>query len=138
MHFGARTRPVEVLDLSKSGPEVVSFTLKNPMTGRNRQGVFADFTAKDFSAEAARLDLAGMFWERLPDFPRPRQSMQTLVQERQALAIGGFGFDEPPGPEARANRYFPALRSIIVGGEYPGSLASRLCHSSLPVSLSKA
>ncbi|MFT3926039.1 MAG: kelch repeat-containing protein [Myxococcales bacterium] len=125
MHFGARTRPVEILDLTKNGPEVVSFTLENPLGGRNRQGVFAegdslyvfggnrslnqhDFTPKDFAADAARLDLGGMFWERLPDFPRARQSMQTLVpesaQEGQALAIGGFGFDEPAvgGQEARA------------------------------------
>lgn len=121
MHFGARTRPVEILDLAQPGPEVVSFTLKNPMTGKNRQGAFAegdslyvfggnrslnqhDFTPDDFSAEAGRLDLAGMFWEKLPDFPRARQTMQTLVQEKRALAIGGFGFDEPmaPGQEARA------------------------------------
>ena len=121
MHFGARTRPVEILDLTQTGPSVVNFTLKNPLSGRNRQGVFAegdslyvfggnrslnqhDFTPQDFSADAGRLDLAGMFWERLPDFPRARQTMQTLVQEKRALAIGGFGFDEPivQGQEARA------------------------------------
>ncbi len=119
MHFGARTRPVETLDLTQSGPQVLRFTLKNPLSGRNRQGVFAagdslyvfggnrsleqhDFAPEDFSAEAARLDLAAMFWERLPNFPRARQTMQTLVREQDALAIGGFGYDEPPGPEARA------------------------------------
>jgi hypothetical protein len=121
MHFGARIRAVEVLDVTQPGPQLIQFTLPNPWHGRNRQGVFAegdslyvfggnrslnqhDFAPDDFVADAGRLDLAGLFWQRLPDFPRPRQSMQTLVIEAPApggkgqpnelgLALGGFGYD---------------------------------------------
>jgi N-acetylneuraminic acid mutarotase len=116
MHFGPRIRPVETLALNEQGPRVLTFTLENPLRGRNRQGVFVegdylyvfggnrslnqhDFAPDDFVADAGRLDLASMTWERLPDFPRPRQTMQTLVLDERALAVGGFGHD---GKDARA------------------------------------
>jgi hypothetical protein len=136
MHFGARTRAVEVLDVAQPGPQVVTFTFPNPLRGRNRQGVFAygdslyvfggnlslnqhDFGPNDFAADAGRLDLAGLFWERIPDFPRARQTMQTLIVQTRAgsatedpqlqgLAVGGFGYDAneiestKPAHEARA------------------------------------
>ncbi len=118
MHFGARIRPVETLDIAQRGARVLTFTLTNPLSGRNRQGVFAagdslyvfggnrslnqhDFSPADFSAEAGRLDLSGMFWERLRDFPHARQTMQTWVGDDHALALGGFGFDA--GFEAKAD-----------------------------------
>jgi N-acetylneuraminic acid mutarotase len=116
MHFGARIRAVETLDLASDAPTLLRFTLENPLRGRNRQGAFAasdslyvfggnrslaqhDFAPEDFVADAGRLDLAGLFWERLPDFPKPRQTVQTVVLDDVALAVGGFGHD---GEAARA------------------------------------
>ncbi len=110
MHFGSRIRPVETIDLTRQGPRVLTFTLKTPLSGRNRQGVFAagdslcafggnrslnqhDFTPADFADDAACLDLSGMFWEPIESFPYPRQTVQTLVFRDHALAVGGFGFD---------------------------------------------
>jgi hypothetical protein len=118
MHFGARIRAVEVLKLPQQAPEVLRFTLDTPLSGKNRQAAFVrgdslyvcggnrsleqhDFAPDDFAPDCARLDLAGLFWEALPDFPKPRQTMQTWVLDDRALFIGGFGHD---GDEARAQR----------------------------------
>lgn len=116
MHAGPRIRQVEEIDLARPSPRVLSFTLSSPLTGRNRQGVFVyadslyafggnqslgqhDFAPEDFARDAARLDLAALAWVPLAPFPVARQTVQTLVEDNGALALGGFGHD---GTDARA------------------------------------
>jgi N-acetylneuraminic acid mutarotase len=117
MHSGPRIREVERVDLTASGPRVVSFVTSNPLGGRNRQGAFVhgdslyvfggnrslnqhDFKPEDFSSDAGRFDLASLSWAPIARFPVPRQTVQTLTEGDKALAIGGFGHD---GNEARAH-----------------------------------
>lgn len=117
MHGGPRVREVEALDVKGQGPQVVSFVLSNPLTGRNRQGVFVDgdslyvfggnrsleqhdFKPDDFASDAARLDLASLSFSALPPLPKARQTLATLVEGDHALVLGGFGHD---GTAARAH-----------------------------------
>jgi N-acetylneuraminic acid mutarotase len=117
MHMGPRIRQVESLDVTQPGPSVLSFVLSNPLRGRNRQGVFVhdeslyvfggnrsleqhDFAPEDFVSEAARLDIAALTWAPMAPFPVGRQTVQTLVEGDQVLALGGFGHD---GTAARAH-----------------------------------
>ena len=117
MHAGPRIRQVEDIDLTRPGPRVLSFVLDNPVRGRNRQGVFLegdtlyvfggnrslaqhDFGPEDFVADAARLELAALSWSAMAKLPVARQTVQTLLEDGHALALGGFGHD---GKEARAH-----------------------------------
>ena len=117
MHSGPRIRQVETLELTQTGPRVLTFVVSNPTRARNRQGVFVhgdslyvfggnrslaqhDFGPDDFVSEAARFDIAALAWANMAAFPVGRQTVQTLVQDDQVLALGGFGHD---GKEARAH-----------------------------------
>jgi N-acetylneuraminic acid mutarotase len=121
MHAGPRIREVEEVDLTAGAPlRVLSFTTSNPLSGRNRQGVFVhgdslyafggnrslnqhDFKPEHFSEDAGRFDLAALAWAPMTKFPVPRQTVQTLVEEDRGLALGGFGHDMPPQGEAHAH-----------------------------------
>ncbi len=121
MHAGPRIREVEDVDLTPGAPlSVVAFTTSNPLSGRNRQGVFVhgdslyafggnrslnqhDFQPEDFSDDAGRFDLASLSWAPMAKFPTPRQTIQTLVEDERGLAVGGFGHDAPPQGEAHAH-----------------------------------
>jgi hypothetical protein len=117
MHEGARTAHIEVIDTESKAPRVLSWTLRSPSSAKNRQGVAVvndslvvfggnnslaqhDFEPKDFSAAAFALELADMHFEALPDYPAPRQTVQTLATDAALLALGGFGHD---GEKARAH-----------------------------------
>ena len=117
MHSGPRIRQVETIDLTHPGPRVLTFVVSNPTRARNRQGVFVhgdslyvfggnrslaqhDFGPDDFVSEAARLDIAALAWASMAPLPVGRQTVQTLVEGDQVLALGGFGHD---GKEARAH-----------------------------------
>ncbi|MDB4973368.1 MAG: Kelch repeat-containing protein [Myxococcaceae bacterium] len=117
MHAGPRIREVESIDLSQTGPRVLSFVVSNPLRARNRQGVFVhgdslyvfggnrslgqhDFGPEDFVSDAARFDIASLTWNTMAPLPIARQTVQTLVEDDSALVLGGFGHD---GKEARAH-----------------------------------
>jgi N-acetylneuraminic acid mutarotase len=118
MHTGPRIREVEVVDVStQTGPRVMSFVVDNPLRARNRQGVFVhgdslyvfggnrslgqhDFAPDDFVREGARFDIHAVAWASMAPFPVARQTVQTLVEGDNALALGGFGHD---GKVARAH-----------------------------------
>ncbi|MET0341109.1 MAG: kelch repeat-containing protein [Polyangiales bacterium] len=120
MHGGPRIRQVEAVKIaSLAAPRVATFVLKNPLRGRNRQGVFVagdtlhvfggnrslgqhDFGPEDFVRDAARLELASLSWVTMAELPVARQTMQTLIDadEAHALVLGGFGHD---GQAARAH-----------------------------------
>ncbi|HEY6877071.1 MAG TPA: hypothetical protein VI299_03590, partial [Polyangiales bacterium] len=128
MHAGPRIREVEEVDLTAGAPlRVVSFTTSNPLGGRNRQGVFVygdslfafggnrsleqhDFKPEDFSDDAGRFNLAALAWAPMAKFPVPRQTMQTLVDEDGALALGGFGHDAQAGDHSEAHARADAFR----------------------------
>jgi N-acetylneuraminic acid mutarotase len=109
---GARVRHVEKVGVGSS-PAGIVWTLPAESAAKNRQGallneqhlyVFGgnnsleqhDFEQNNFVSTARRLDLGSLEWKPAPDFPVPRQSMQTLVtgseDKRVGLVVGGFGF----------------------------------------------
>jgi N-acetylneuraminic acid mutarotase len=106
---GDRVKHIESLSTSPLSPVVAHFTLENPGTAKNRQGLFQkgnhlyvfggnnslgqhDFAAENFVAEARRLDLGSLQFEPVPAFPDARQSMQTVDLDADvAVAVGGFG-----------------------------------------------
>jgi len=117
MHTGPRIREVESIDLTRPSPRALSFTISNPLSARNRQGAFVhgdslyvfggnrsleqhDFQPEHFTREAARLDIASMSWSTVAPYPAARQTVQTLLEDDRALALGGFGHD---GQQARAH-----------------------------------
>ncbi len=109
---GERVRHIEQLHYGPKQQRAHSWVIDSEMSAKNRQGIFLvdnrlyffggnnslgqhDFAKENFVADGYRLDLGALSWSKLPDFPRPRQSMQTLVTKAgEGIAVGGFGMAE--------------------------------------------
>lgn len=108
----AADRPRHIEALSNSATAFTSWTVENPTSAKNRQGLLLwgnqlitfggnkalgqhDFAKDNFLRVAYALDLGSLTWRPLAAYPRPGQSMQTLVtSEGVGLALGGFGPQE--------------------------------------------
>ncbi len=108
---GERVRHIERLSYAPKKERVSSWLVDSEMPAKNRQGVLSmddglyffggnnslgqhDFAEENFMAEGYRLDLGALSWTRLADFPRKRQSMQTLTaSDGRGIAVGGFGME---------------------------------------------
>lgn len=84
----------------------------SPMASKNRQGMFVhdgrlalfggnnstgqhDFEPENFLSDGHMLSLAGLSWRKMPAYPVPRQTIQTVItpDEKGVLAAGGFAHD---------------------------------------------
>ncbi|MBG79774.1 MAG: hypothetical protein CMJ39_03565 [Phycisphaerae bacterium] len=113
---GMRPSQIERVAIGTGGdddPIVRHWVVPSPSNAKNRQAFFVrngwiymfggnnstgqhDFESHNFLAEGYRLNPATMTWRPCSDYPMPRQSVQTHMDDdgKTGFALGGFGYGE--------------------------------------------